>query len=364
MPMRAPVIPPVTDDMVRAARRRLGRDDIAIGVAAPAEYAGIEALSRAADPSEMKSVLTAELIAWFIDRNPCGRGFLVVARDPASEQAMGYFLFYPWLLARRTAAGADPLPAFLCVHLYVAPPYRRRRVFAAMTSFGLDLVAQLGVGLAYTVPNPRSTPGFLKFGMRQAGTLPFWIRPAIPGWGLVAGARRDASLRVEQVPALPDDAPDVAEMLTPAVSAWSPRSAAMHQWRYLERPDCRYEVRQVTKAGATVAVVVTRRMTIKGWQTLVVCDAWCREHGFAAVRLAVDDALRPGARVHLAIAFGGSASAPYRQALRGAGFVVCPPVIQPQPVAIIGGSVGGRVGGVEMPDVAAWHLTPYDWDVF
>jgi hypothetical protein len=180
----------------------------------------------------------------------------------------------------------------------------------------------------------------------------------------VAGAPRDASLRVQQVQALPEDAPDVAAMLTPAVSTWSPRSAAMHQWRYLERPDCRYEVRHVAKAGAAVAIVVTRRMTIKGLRTLVVCDAWCSERGPAAVRLAVDDALESGERVRLAIAFGGNASALYRQALRGAGFVVCPPAIQPQPVAIIGGGVGGQGCRVEMPDVAAWHLTPYDWDVF
>ena len=359
-----PEIPPVADEMVRAARRRLGREDVAVGVATPAEYAEIEALSRAADPSEMKSVLTAELIAWFIDRNPCGRGFLVVARDPASGGAIGYFLFYPWLLARRAASGAERLPAFLYVHLYVAPPHRRRRVFGAMTAFGLDLAAQLGVGLAYTVPNPRSTPGFLKFGMTQAGVLPFWVRPAIPGWGLVAGAARDTSLAVQLVSELPAAVPDVTSMLPPTVAMWSPRSAATCRWRYRDRPDCSYEIRQVTKAGAAVAIVVTRRMTIKGLRTLVVCDAWFSDSGPAALRLAVDDALRAGERVHLAIAFGGSASAPYRQALRGAGFVVCPPALQPQPVAIIGGGVGGPESRVEMPGADAWHLTPYDWDVF
>ena len=360
----APEIPPVTDAMVGAARLRLGRDDIAVTVAGPGEYGEIEALSRAADPAEMKSVLTAELIAWFIDRNPCGRGFLVIARDPSSNAAAGYFLFYPWLLARRSATGHDLRPSFLYVHLYVAPPYRRRRVFAAMTSFGLDLVAQLGVGWAYTAPNPRSAPGFLKFGMRRVGDLTFWVRPALPGWGLVAGAARDEALTVECVPGLPDALPDIRAMLPPAVQAWSPRVPGMLRWRYRERPDCSYDIRRVFRGGAAVACVVTRRMRIKRLRTVALCDAWFSQSGPAALRLAVDDALRAGERVHLAIAFGGNASAPYREALRGAGFIVCPPAIQPQPVAIIGGAVGGPDNRVEMPGADAWHLTPYDWDVF
>jgi hypothetical protein len=357
-------IPPLTGEMIEAARQRLGRTDIAIGVASPAEYAEAEALSRAALPAEMKSVLTADLITWFLDRNPCGRGFLVLARDPTTGGAIGYFLFYPWLLAHRTTSGADVRPAFLHVHLYVTPAHRRRRVFASMTSFGLDLVEHLGVGLAYTVPNPRSTPGFLKFGMRHAGTLPFWIRPAVPGWISVTGAHRDAALKVEGVSALPADAPDAAAMLLPSTAAWSPRTAEIVHWRFQDRPGCAYEIRRVTRGGRSIAIVVTRRMTIRGWRTLVVCDAWFDASGPAALRAAVDDALSAGGRVQLAIAFGGTASPAYAEALRGAGFRVCPPAVQPQPVAVIGGAVGAPGARVVMPGVAAWHLTPCDWDVF
>lgn len=350
--------------MIAAARQRLGRDDIVVGVAAPAEYAEAEALSRAAHPSEMKSLLTASLIAWFIDRNPCGRGFLVVARDPSTHGAIGYFLFYPWLIAHRAERVADVRPAFLYVHLYVAPAHRRRRVFAAMTMFGLDLVEQLGVGLAYTVPNPRSTPGFLKFGMRQAGTLPFWVRPVVPGWAALAASRHDRTLGVRQVEAAQAAAADLSAVLPATAEAWSPRTPEIMQWRFGDRPGCRYDVRQVSRTGRPIAALVTRPMTIKGLRTLVVCDAWFSESGPEAVRAAVDDALAGAGRVHLAIAFGGNASPAYGAALRGAGFRVCPPAIQPQPVAIIGGGVGGAGARLEMPDASRWHLTPADWDVF
>jgi hypothetical protein len=360
-----PGILPVTDAMVRAARLRLGREDIEVSVAAPGEYADVEALSRAADPSEMKSVLTAELLAWFLDQNPCGRGFVVVAREASTRAAVGYFMFYPWLLVRRTPGGAEPLPTFLYVHLYVAPAFRRRRVFGAMTSFGLDLVDQLGIRMAYTVPNPRSTPGFLKFGMIQAGLLPFWVRPNVPGWGLVAGAAgRDSGLTVTLREAFPENLPGVDAILPATASVWSPRQLDLLQWRFQRRPDCAYEIRLVHRGARTVGCAVTRRMRIKRFRTLVLCDAWFDEAGPAALRLALDDALSSGGRVDLAIAFGGNASAEYRRALRGAGLVVCPSFIQPQPVAIIGGGVGAPGQRIEPPDVSAWHLTPYDWDVF
>jgi len=364
--MTSPVVPAVTETMIRSAAARLGRDDIVVTIARPDEYVQIEALSRAADSSEMVTPLTADMVAWFVDENPCGRGFMVVARDPSTRAVIGYFLFYPWLLARRTGGLPEPLPSFLYVHLYVAPPYRRRRVFAAMTSFGLDLVDQLGVGLAYTVPNPRSTPGFLKFGMTQAGRLPFWIRPAIPGWGLVAAiANRAPGLTVSHRQGIAGaELPDIDAMLPESTMVWSPRTVEHLAWRYDRHPDCAYEIRVVQRGERPIGCVITRRMRIKRFRTLVVCDAWFSESGSSVLRLAVEDALRSGDRVDLAIAFGGDASPLYREALRRTGFLVCPAFLQPQPVAVIGGGVGGPGQRVELPGVSTWHIVPSDWDVF
>lgn len=354
-----------TETMVRQAAARLGRQDIIVTIARPDEYAHVEALSRAADPAEMKTVLTADVIAWFVDQNPCGRGFVVVAREPSTLAVIGYFLFYPWLLQRRRERQPDLLPTFLYVHLYVAPASRRRRVFAAMTSFGLDLAAQLGVGLAYTVPNPRSAPGFLKFGMTQAGLLPFWVRPTLPWWGWVAAAgHRTEGLTVLRGTGFDVDLPAIDLMLPETATVWSPRTAEHLTWRFLRRPDCEYEIRFVHRDRLAVGCVVTRRMRIKRFRTLVVCDAWFSGASPDPFRVAIEDALRSGERVDLAIAFGGNTSAPYRRALRRAGFMVCPAFLQPQPVAVIGGGVGGPGQCVELPGLSSWHMTPYDWDVF
>ena len=359
-------VPAVTETMIRSAAARLGRDDIVVTVARPDEYAQVEALSRAADPTEMITPLTANVIAWFVDQNPCGRGFMVITRDRSTGTVIGYFLFYPWRLVHRAEGLPEPLPSFLYVRLYVAPEYRRRRVFAAMTSFGLDLVAQLGVGLAYTVPNPRSTAGFLKFSMAHAGSLPFWIRPVAPGWGwLAARGARTRGLTVSRCQGFAGAAlPEIGAMLPESTTVWSPRAVELLEWRYDRHPECQYEGRVIQRDERPIGCVITRRMRIKRFRTMVVCDAWFSESGSSVLRLAVEDALRSGDTVDLAIAFGGDASPLYRKALRRAGFLVCPTFLQPQPVAILGGGVGDPGQRIELPGVSTWHITPYDWDVF
>lgn len=362
---RIPPVPSATAAMIDAARERVNRSDIVLSVAAPDQYDRVEQLSRAASREEMLSPLTAELIAWFVDRNPCGRGFVVTASDAVTDRVVGYFLFHPWELRRR-APDPTRLRTFLFVRLYVDPAYRRRKVFAAMTDFGLDLVAQLGVGIAYTVPNQRSAPGFLKFGMQQAGQLPFWVRPNLPGWGWVGGFRnRTGDMAVERRAAFDDTwQPDAERDLPESTGLWSPRPIDMLNWRYPERPEGDYEIRYVRRREGVVGYLVTRRMRIKGLRTLVVCDGWMDGFDAAAFRAAIEDALRSGPRVDLAVAFGGGGAPGYRRALRRSGFVVCPPRLQPQPVAVIGCGVGGARQRVAVPPVAEWHLTPFDWDVF
>jgi GNAT superfamily N-acetyltransferase len=356
-------VQPVTSAMVDAARDRVARHDIWLSVAMPDQYHAVEALSRSAAPDEMHSPLTADLIAWFVDRNPCGHGFIVTAS--CSGSLVGYFLFYPWLLTD-ARDGTDRVGSFLFVRLYVAPAFRRRKIFAAMTAFGLDLVAQLGIGLAYTVPNQRSAPGFLKFGLQQPGLLPFWVRPVIPGWSRFRLGDRSASdVSVEVSGDFPDTwHPDATADLPGSTVLWSPRHAPILRWRYVERPEGGYEIRHVRRRGEVCGYLVTKRMRIKGLRTLVVCDAWFDGFDATAFRSALRDALRSGSRVDLAIAFGGEAAPGYRLALRKSGFFICPQRLQPQPVSIIACGVGEDPRRVKVPPTAHWHLTPLDWDVF
>ena len=352
--------------IVEAAERTLGRKDLLVTIARPDEYAEIERLSRSAPTDEVQSPLTAELVEWFVDRNPCGPGFVVVARDPATREMVGHFVFYRWELARREAGGSVvALPVFLYVRLFVDASVRRRGVFASMTTFGLELVKQLGVGLAYTAPNPHSAAGFVKFGMEARGPLPFWIRPGWRPWRWIGGlGPRGGQFQVRRRAAFDSTLETaLARQTWPAASVWSPRDVARLNWRYVDRPDIDYEIRDLRVADRPVGYLVTRRMTIKGRSVLAVCDAWTEPEHVLALRAGLEDAMVPDAP-QLVIAIGGSAAPALRSAFRRAGFLRCPTPLLPQPVAILGGGVGDPAVRVDLPVEPTWHLTPYDWDVF
>jgi GNAT superfamily N-acetyltransferase len=355
--------PTIVTDAVRA----IGRDDLELGVAGPEEYGAIEEMSRASSSAEVFSPLTAALIEWFVDRNPCGPGFVVLARDPSSRLLAGHFVFYRWRLVRRvTGGGLAEVPVFLYVRLYVRPEYRRRGVFSAMTAFGLEVARRLGVGLAYTAPNPRSSPGFVKFGMERRGPLPVRVRPSIPGWGLMGRLPKpspglDVEVRSEF------DASFQGAMgrdLPPAIAWWGDRTPALLNWRYVERPDARYEIRYARESGRASGFLVTRRMRIKGLLALVVCDFWCEPRHDDALRVALLHAQSAGERTALAVAIGSDRPPQARRALRRAGFVAVPAALLPQPIVIFGGGLGNGPARVDLPELDAWHLTPGDWDVF
>jgi len=357
---------PLDESLVREAARAVpSSDDIRFDLAGPDEYDQVEALSRSAPAGDVVTPLTARLITWFVDRNPAGRGFVVIARDRGRGAIVGHFVFYPWRLALRPSPGATPesVTAYLFVRLYVDPAWRRRGVFSAMTIFGLTVAEWLGARIAYTAPNPRSAGGFVKLGMSARGPLPFWARPATRLWDWVGGAghgRVDVRRvrRFDEAMAVPD-----ASTLPSTTLAWGRRDVATLNWRYTDRPDAAYAIRDISSAGVSIGYLVTRRMTIGGRQVLAVCDAWTRPDHVAGLRHGLRDALLDERGVRLAIAIGGTAAPTLATAYRRAGFIRCPTALLPQPVAIYGVTVG-TTAPLALPESGAWHLTPYDWDVF
>jgi GNAT superfamily N-acetyltransferase len=351
-----------TDPVLPFQRRASGSEDLVVDIAAPSEYAEIEAVSRAADRHEVFAPLTARLLRWFLDDNPSGQGFVVVARDRASHAIIGHFVFYRWVLRRQTAGGITDVPSALYVRLYVDRSFRRRGIFAAMTRFGLDRLASMGITMAYTAPNPRSSPGFIKFGMQHVGPVPFRLRPAMPGWRWLGGKppRGISVERRDRFDATFDHAIEAA--LPPTVALWSSRSAALMNWRYPDRPDASYEIRYLTARTGAVGFIVTRRMAIKGQDVIALCDFWVAPGCEHALRVGVEDVLAHNRGVRAAIAIGTSAAPFLPQALARAGFVSVPAALLPQPVLLFGGAVGASE--LRLPPIHAWHVTPYDWDVF
>lgn len=343
------------------------RTDLMVSLATPGEYAEIETLSRAADPRDVYLPLTAAAIAWFVDANPHGPGFVVIARATESRAIVGHFLFYATTLVH-TVDGLDrEIPSYLYVHLYVAPEYRRKGVFAMMFAFGLEVLSRMGIRFAYTVPNPRSSLGFVKFGVPWLGTLPCWMAPVAAAWrGLAAiTSWGNPAVTVERVNAFDErtlPAPSTAGVVRGV------RTADTLNWRFARRPGVDYGVWRVTRAAETGSggYVVTRAMTIQRYRVLAVCDVAFDRWDAALIRCTLGAIARHSAdqRCSLVMFQGGSPDPAFGRALWRAGLVHVPTRFLPQPVAVLGGDPQQRGSAGGLPPVDQWTLTPRDWDVF
>jgi GNAT superfamily N-acetyltransferase len=339
------------------------RADLTVSVAGPGEYAEIEALSHAAPPGEVYAPVTAALLRWFTDENPHGPGFVVIARDGRSRELVGHFLYYANTLVYAAGGAERTIPAYLYVHLYVAPSHRRNGVFAAMFAFGAAVLTAMGVGFAYTVPNPRSSPGFVKFGVPLLGTLPCWMAPSVAAW------RGAASLLSPGRPAI-----DVTRVtafdgtMIPArrdsAAVFGQRTAERLNWRFGRRPGVEHALWRVSVAGDAPGVVVTRVMTIARYRVLAFCDWSLPGVTGAALRGLVGRIVRESEPSDLVMAQGGSPDRAARRAFWNAGFVRVPDRFLPQPIAVFGGAPGVRGATAGLPMLDRWRLTPGDWDVF
>jgi len=349
-------------DQVVAAFRR---DDLAVSVAGAHEYAEVEALSRAADPHDVFLPVTAATLAWFADANPHGPGFLVIARAPGGGPVVGHFLFYANTLVGPGAGAGHRRPAYLYVNLYVSPDYRRKGVFGTMFAFGLEVLTRMGIGFAYTVPNPRSSPGFLKFGVPRLGTLPCWMAPDAAAWRSLAAfsawgrgdvtAARVSSVDPSMVPA-PGATAVVRGLRTPATL----------NWRFAERPGVDYGIWQIERDGSNAGYAVTRVMTIQGHRVLAFCDLALDPFDAATLRGALGAIGRETARERCTLVMfqGGPPDARSRRALWRAGLVHVPDRFLPQPIVVFGGAPGQQHSTGGFPLLGGWSITPGDWDVF
>lgn len=363
------ILPPSSLDTADLAQR-CGGTELVLSLATPDEYAEVEALQRGAHPADIFKPLTAGLLRWFIHDNPAGAGFLVLARPRPGGPVIGHFLFYATRLVHADGVAVRSLPAYLYVHLYVSPEHRRRGVFAGMFAFGLAVLSRMGVPFAYTVPNPRSSPGFVKFGVRLLGRLPVRMAPAWTAWNALVSlsAGRAVSLDVQRV----DDFGHAmvrhaasAEAHHGRAAVWGARWREQLHWRYVQRPDAEYDILRVA-GRAQDGYLVTRVLQIQKYRVLVVCDLALEPFDAATLHaaLAAARAQRRDERVDLVMVQGGAGDARARQALWRAGLVRVPERLLPQPVAVFGGApddVGSTAG---LPLLDRWLLTPCDWDVF
>jgi len=344
-------------------------DAYLLTLATPADYDAVSRLSQKAGSDEISIPLTSPAIAFFIDRNPAGKGFLVLAKNRTDAAIIGYFLFYPKELMLRadSESVAAPHLAYLCVHLFVEGSYRRRGIFEAMTRFGRRLLERTSVEFLYTVPNRRSTPGFYKLGMEKLGTLPFWARSLKPPFSWIGAIVRSSQnvATIERASDFGEGWTDELTSLPTSPLVWGRRNQTLLNWRFPGRPDAKYAIWRISVAGIARGYVVTRQMRIMKDRALVVCDFWLESVPSGALSQTIDTALMEAeSEFDVVILMATIPDPRLRREFWRAGLLPIPQIFLPQRVVIIGETIAGSKSNLQMPPLSNWAVTPYDWDVF
>lgn len=324
-------------------------------------------------------------VEWLYRRNPAGEGMVWYAatgeRDAPSAGQVAVVPLRVEVHGRRGIAG-------LVLNVASHPRWRRRGIFAALLARAVEENVARGFLYTFAFPNPSSTPGFLRHtGFADAGRVPLLLAP-LDAAALAATRRGPARLAVgvgarvlgalgrarrggARGMAIDEVPPDWAgfDALWTRLRAARPvaviRDRAFAAWRFGACPTRRYRL-HVARSGAEVAgVIVTRRAPVLGLPAGLVADlalvpgADADAAGAALLRHACDALAAEGAALVAALMLPHGAE--YR-ALRRAGFVRCPRVLEPQPFRVVlrthpTGSAAGMPEGL-----AQWFLTMADYD--
>jgi len=330
-------------------------------------------------------VADARFVDWLYRRNPAGEGMVWYAataeRDTPSAGQVAVVPLRVEVCGRRGVAG-------LVLNVATHPRWRQRGVFAALLERAVAENVRRGLLYTFALPNPSSTPAFLRHaGFADAGRVPLLLAPLDPS--VLAATRRGAarlvvglggrvltalgSARRASAGALPVEevAADWAgfEALWPRLGTTRPvaviRDRAFSAWRFGACPTRRYRLHVVRSRGEVAGVVVTRLAPVLGLPAGLVVDlaltpgadaeaAGAALLGHACAQLAAD-----GAALAAALMLP---HAPEYRALRRAGFLRCPRVLEPQPFRVVVRTHPAGAAAGMPPGLGHWFLDMADYD--
>lgn len=327
-------------------------------------------------------VADARFVQWLYGRNPAGEGLVWhAATGDADAPSAGQVAVVPL----RVEVGGRAGLAGLVLNVATHPRWRGRGVFVGLLTSAVAENARRGFWYTFALPNPSSTPGFLRHaGFADAGRVPLLLAPLDPaalaatrsgltrlGVGIGAhllaalGRRRRpsaAALAVDEVSADWDgfDALWARVRATRAVAVV--RDRAFAAWRFGACPTRHYRLYAAQSGGDVAGMIVTRLAPVLGVSAGHVVDltlapgATAEAAGAALLARAFEEFAAGGAALAASLMLPPAAE--YR-ALRAAGFVPCPRVLEPQPFRVV---LRPHAPGLP-PGLRGWFLAMADYDV-
>jgi GNAT superfamily N-acetyltransferase len=305
-------------------------------------------------------------------RTPGREALVVVAEDGA--RIVGAFHLTPRPMRWNGEARTMVLLQDLGVHV----EYRRHGIFMDMCTFAVDAVGRRGWDVTYSLPNPRSYPGFIqKQGYTHVTSVPVRVSPLNLGaaasrlplrplWrtlgapftraerALFSVRSTDVMRAIERFEV---DVDALGAAFADSTGAGCARDAAFLNWRFVDKPGRLYQAHGIYHEGVLRAYVVTRRMRMFGLDCLVLMDYAGQVDALLPLLSArMDAAARDGAG--LAVTMGLH---PLMRSLVRLGFITVPNCLNPRVLHFIVRTHTGRVTNVALP--SSWALTLADWDV-
>lgn len=304
--------------------------------------------------------------------------FVVVAER--NRELCGYYhvLLLPMRYLERGVLGA------MVQDVATMRDHRGLGILRGMGAYALDRMRARGVDLAYTFPNSRSLPAFIRdHDYAVAAPVPVRIVPLNVGsmlkrrTGLPGAKALGAPVRalssflagassgglggdVERLDRL-EEVERVARSFAGSGRIAVDRSASFLGWRFLEKPTREYTVWGLRRGGELKAYVITRHATLFSSSCLLLMDLGCIQGEEAALGTLIRARLAAarGDGVELAVTMGLH---PFFSRLRGLGFVSVPGVLNPRRFRLVVRPVSPDVGQ-ELLEPSQWLITLADWDV-
>jgi GNAT superfamily N-acetyltransferase len=306
---------------------------------------------------------------WKFRDNPAGPAEIALAEEGGRAVSMACAMPRELLIGGRPARGAQS------VDIATLPAYRGRGLYTRVAQHLWSRLAERGFTCTYGFTNAQSTGVTLeRLGRVPVGALPVRLRPLRP---LAALAGRLGIARPPERAAAPACAPGIR--VAGAIDArfdelWSRlacgadiagvRDARYLRWRYLARPDARYEVLVAESAARIDGYAIWRRLERFGLDTAFVADvAADPASAGAAARLLAEVSRRARAAGASLLALLSWPACAAHAAARRAAWLPLPAALFPQVNVFSVISHDPALPTSALADPARWWLAWGDSDV-
>lgn len=306
------------------------------------------------------------------------RGALVVVAESEGELC-GY---YHCLLLELEFLGEQVLGAMV-QDVGTLAAFRRRGIFKAMGARALELLRERDVRFAYTFPNSRSMPSFLRNHQYQEVervrlyvrpmSSRHWVERRVPGGRLAAGlfgvidgvinrriAARASGVVAQRIERFDASVDALCLATRPRAGVRLSRTSAFLNWRFFDKPGGHYDAWGLWKGDALQAYAVFARDHLLSTDCAVLVDGMGHPSDETAVTRLCAQRLQElaGQGVSLGISMG---MGPLEATLRALQFVRVPKRADPRPFHLLYKDVLHPNRFPPFP--SQWQISLADWDV-